>query len=72
VAGEGMEVRSAEVILGNRTPLFVDRTSSMAELSGMVPSVLMATCDQALSPVARKNSMKRFFIRVVFRVHFLI
>jgi hypothetical protein len=39
---------SARVILGGRNPLFADFTSSMAELCGWEPSVVIATWARVL------------------------
>lgn len=56
-AGEEIASRWAVVILGGRKPLFVDFTSSMAELSGGLLSELIPTCAMAPDPVKSNNAI---------------
>jgi hypothetical protein len=59
---------SPVVILGGRIPLLEDLTSSMAELSGALPSVLTATWANMVLLNSRKPIIKKvnFFMIVRF------
>ena len=60
-----MAFRWASDILGKRRPLAVDLTSSMAELSGVEPSLLMATWPDRFMPDARNRRNNRFFMTLI-------
>jgi hypothetical protein len=60
LAGEGIELRCAVVKRGGKNPIILLFTSSMAELSGEDPSVLIAVCafamlaDSTIAKIPRK------------------
>ncbi len=58
MAGDETAVRWAVVILGTSIPVVVDFTSSIAEGSGVEPSVLMATCEKELIVKSNKKLSK--------------
>ena len=63
-AGEVMLVLSAVVIRGNKSPLLVDSTSSMADGAGFEPDVeaLIFTCPKEAEDAASSSAKNIFFM----------
>ena len=63
-----MESREDDEVLGINIPFVLLLISSMAELSGNEPSVLMETWALADKPASRNMILKRFFTDMFFMV----
>jgi hypothetical protein len=51
-----------KVILGIMNPLSLDCRSRIAEESGGLPSVLMATCPRSINPGTNSNTIRNDFM----------
>jgi hypothetical protein len=67
-AGLAIAFRSAKVMRGARKPFDEDLTSSIAELPGALPSVLIATWEKALCPANSNIANKATILFMVNKI----
>ena len=65
--GKIIALRCVVVILGGKKPLIVDFTSSMADTSGVLLSVLMLTCANNAQLARRSKAIKKDTVFMIVR-----